>query len=57
MVDNSNFVERIQKDFGNSKFKTINIALYLSSLSGAKKLLKKCLLHGNVEIKIIHTNS
>lgn len=57
MVYNSNFVERIQKDFGNSKFKTINIALYLSSLSGAKKLLKNCLLYGNVEIKIIHTNS
>ena len=49
MIYNSNCIEKLRKDFGNSKAKTANVALFLSSLSGAKKLLKKCLPCGDTE--------
>ena len=57
MVYNSDYAERIRKDFGNSKVKTIDVALLLPSLSGTKKLLKKCLQYGDTQIKIIFKKS
>ena len=56
MIYNSNCTESLREDFGNSKAKTTDSALFFSSLSGAKKLLKKCLPYGDIEIQIIHTH-